>query len=208
MPHLLIFGDSNTHGTLAQPDPEGRLRLDTQARWAGRLAVGLGADWRITVEGLPGRTCTSDDPVEGAGRNGLTLLTPLLQSHAPIDIVAIMLGTNDQKARFALRGIDIANSAGRLLVTVAQIAPEARRLLICPPRVRETGAFAEMFAGAEDRAASLPGHMERVAQEQGAAFFDANGVIAVDPLDGIHLDAEAHETLARALLPVVRGLAS
>ncbi len=203
MPHLLIFGDSNTHGTL--PGEEAG-RLAPADRWAGHLARGLGPDWRLTVEGLPGRTTVRDDPVEGAWKNGATVLPALLESHAPVDVVAIMLGTNDLKARFSMTAEDIARALEGLLVTVARFAPAARRMLICPPPVQEVGPHAEIFAGAAERSARLPVRIGAAAARMGAAFFDAGQVIACDPADGIHFGAEAHAALGAALVEPVRAL--
>lgn len=199
MPHILIFGDSNTHGS--QPDGAA---LSPDERWAGHLARELGADWRLTVDGLPGRTCVHDDPVEGAWKNGLTVLPASLQTHAPLDGVAIMLGTNDQKARFALSGLEIAHTLRPLLQMIARLSPGARRLVICPPAVRETPLSTPIFLGAEARCADLPARMAEIAAEEEAAFFDANAAIGTDPDEGVHFGPEAHSDLARALGPAFR----
>lgn len=206
MPHLLVFGDSNSHGTLPMEGGRDAGALEPGARWAGHLAGGLGPDWRVTVEGLPGRTTVRDDPVEGAWKNGATVLPALLESHAPLDVVAIMLGTNDLKARFAMTAADIALALESLLVTVLRFAPAARRLLICPPPVQEVGPFAEIFTGAAARSARLADRIGAVAARNGAAFFDAGQVIACDPADGIHFDAAAHAALGAALVAPVRAL--
>ena len=75
--------------------------LARDERWAGRLARLL-PDWEVIAEGHPGRTTVHDDPVEGAHRNGLTVLPALLESHRPVDVVLVMLGTNDLKERFSV----------------------------------------------------------------------------------------------------------
>ena len=197
MPHILIFGDSNTHGS--QPAAAPVERLSPDERWAGHLARELGAGWRLTVDGLPGRTCVHDDPIEGAWKNGLRVLPASLQTHAPLDGVAIMLGTNDQKARFGLSGLEIAYSLRPLLHMVARLAPWARALVICPPAVRETDQSTPIFRGATDRCADLPTRMAEIAVEEGAAFFDANTAISTDPEEGVHFGPDAHAALGRAL---------
>ena len=197
MPHILIFGDSNTHGT--QPKGTGVERLSPQDRWAGHLGRALGEDWRLKVDGLPGRTCTLDDPIEGAWKNGLAVLPASLQTHAPLDGVAIMLGTNDQKARFALSGLEIAQSLRHLLRVIRALAPGVRTLVICPPAVRETDESMPVFRGATARCADLPAHMAELAAEEDAAFFDANAAISTNPEEGVHFGPEAHAALGRAL---------
>ncbi len=207
MPHILIYGDSNSHGTLPRDDHGGEARLDDGTRWPGQLAQGLGEGWKVTVEGLPGRTFCLEDPTAGPWRNGLRVLPAVLLSHVPIDIVAVMLGTNDLKAMFCLRAPNVADCAGRLLRDVAQHVPTAKRLLIAPPAPYPAGTSAGSYEGARERGAGLAEHLARVAQAHGTAFFDAGGVIATDPTDGVHFRAPAHAALGRALVPVVRGLA-
>ncbi|SHJ66089.1 Lysophospholipase L1 [Palleronia salina] len=207
MPHLLIYGDSNSFGT--QPrEAWGELpRLGDDERWPGVLAAALGPDWKVTPEALPGRTICSDDPTAGPWRNGLGVLPAVLGSHLPVDIVAVMLGTNDLKAMFGFTGFEVSECARRLLAEIPRHVPGARRLWIAPPVPYAAGLYGELYRGAETRGASLPEHLARVAGEEGAAFFDAGGVIACDPADGVHFRAPAHAALGRALVPVIRGLA-
>jgi len=76
-------------------------RFDREERWTGVLAQTLGAGWKIVEEGLPARTTVHDDPIEGRHKNGLSYLRPCLESHLPVDVVVLMLGPNDLKARFS-----------------------------------------------------------------------------------------------------------
>ncbi len=98
MKSILCYGDSNTWGTATQPRPDGRYA--PHERWPGVLRLALGDEWLVIEEGLGGRTTVNDDPVEGAERNGRMYLLPCLGSHKPLDVVDIMLGTNDLMARF------------------------------------------------------------------------------------------------------------
>ena len=93
---LLCYGDSNTHGTMPMPDLGFQGRYSRDERWSGRLQRLL-PDWEVIAEGHPGRTTVHDDPVEGAHRNGLTVLPALLETHRPVDAVLLKLGTNDLK---------------------------------------------------------------------------------------------------------------
>ena len=175
-------------------------------RWGGHLARGLGADWDVVVEGLPGRTSAFDDPIEGAFRNGLGILPAILMSHRPIDVLVVALGTNDQKHRFGLRAQDVALGIGRIVEAAYATGEVGKVLVVAPPPLVITGDFAEMFAGVDERSAGLAEQIARFAREKGAAFFDAGAVIEVDPMDGIHWSAEAHARLGAALVPVVRDL--
>ncbi|MEM7461801.1 MAG: hydrolase, partial [Pseudomonadota bacterium] len=90
-------------------------RLEYERRWTGVAANLLGSGWRVVEEGLPGRTTVHDDPIEGRHKNGLSALPMVLESHRPIDMLVIMLGTNDLKTRFSLTAGDIACSEGKLV---------------------------------------------------------------------------------------------
>ena len=121
-------------------------------RWPGVLAAELGAGWRVVEEGLPGRTTVYPDPVAGVHKNGLALLPAALESHRPIDLVVLMLGTNDLKQRFAVPPVEIGELVSALLHLIrhSYMGPEGgqpRMLLVAPPPVEEAGCLAEIFAG-------------------------------------------------------------
>lgn len=204
MKTILCYGDSNTWGS----DPATRTRFPPDVRWTGVLAAALGSGYRIIEEGLNGRTTRWDDPIE-PHRNGLTYLLPCLESHQPLEMVLIMLGTNDLKARFRLSASDIAQSAAGL----AQIATRSARnaagepsevLLIAPPSIAELSGYDLMFEGAPAKAVLFADYYARAATWNGLPFFDAGSVIQSSPLDGIHFEANEHEKLGRALADVVR----
>src|SRR5215472_14719247 len=104
---VLCFGDSNTNGMPS--DDENYVRLPADVRWTGRLQDLLGADFAVIEEGLSGRT-TDVDYDERPGANGRTYFLPCLQTHHPLDVVVIMLGTNDLKTQFHRTAADIANA--------------------------------------------------------------------------------------------------
>lgn len=206
MRRVLCFGDSNTFGTAPMRDLADDPIHPRHVRWADVAAAELGTGWDVVVEGLPGRTTVFDDPVEGKYRNGLRTLRAVIESHRPIDLLILCLGTNDTKQRFDLGPQDIALGVARLVREARQTGFVARALVICPPPVREKGDLAEMFRGAEARFEGLPAQMRRFAAVEGADFLDAGEVIAVDPLDGVHWNADAHEALGRAVAGKVRTI--
>lgn len=207
MPRVLAYGDSNTYGTL----PSARLGesevLPKGHRWADHMGATLGDDWEVIVEGLPGRTTVFDDPKEGAFRNGLTVLPAILYSHAPIDVLVVCLGTNDQQSQFGLGAADVALCLARLLRDPSVAETCGAALAICPPPLLERGEAALLFQGVEARVDDLWPAVERWVPETGAKLFRAGDVIAVDGLDGIHWDAAAHQALGKAAAPVVADLA-
>jgi lysophospholipase L1-like esterase len=208
---VLAYGDSNTHGTMPMATLEDTGRWAPDERWPGVLAAELGARGRIVEEGLPGRTTVYPDPVSGVHKNGLALLPAALESHRPIDLVVLMLGTNDLKQRFAVPPVEIGESVSALLHMIrhSYMGPDAsqpRILLVAPPPVQEAGCLAEIFAGGADKGRRLGEVYRGIATRHGAAFLDAGTVIAVSPLDGVHYDAAAHAALGRAVAAAIRDM--
>ena len=204
MTTVLCYGDSNTHGTLPMASLDEDRRYNAATRWPGVMAAELGPGFTVIAEGLPGRTTCYPDPVEGLFMDGLAVLPAILKTHKPLDLVILMLGTNDLKERFSLTGFDIGAGMRNLALCVPQYQPESKILMVCPPPAFEAGCLAEMFTGAAERAKSMPEWYAYFAAETGCAFFDASAVIACDPLDGVHFGAETHGRLGRAMTEEVR----
>ncbi|NJM82751.1 MAG: SGNH/GDSL hydrolase family protein [Tabrizicola sp.] len=205
---MLLFGDSNTHGTMPMPDLGVFGRFPREERWAGRLSRLL-PDWEVIAEGHPGRTTVHDDPVEGAHRNGLTVLPALLETHRPVDVVLLMLGTNDLKGRFSLNATDIALALEKLILVIraSGAGPEGAApaiLLVAPPPIVETGCLAEIFEGGARKSEGLSRRIAEVAARQHVPFIDAGALVEVSAIDGIHYDAPANAILAEAFAALVR----
>ena len=208
---VLCFGDSNTHGTRAIARWGDRGRFDHAARWPSVMAKQLGEGWEVIAEGHPGRTAVFDDPVEGAHKNGLRALPVLLESHKPLDLVIVMLGTNDLKARFGVPASDIALGLERIVqaIRLSDAGPEGaapRVLLAAPVPVIETGVLETMFAGGAEKARALPPLLAEVAARQGTGFFDLAPVAVVDTTDGVHLGTAAQAAIGRAMAQAVTEL--
>jgi lysophospholipase L1-like esterase len=203
---VLCYGNSNTWGY----DPATRTRYPPHLRWTGVLATRLGAEYRVVEEGLNGRTTRWDDPIE-PGRNGLASLRPCIETHQPLDLIVIMLGTNDLKRRFALSASDIAQSAAALAVMAWQFAhapdgSHAEVLLVAPPAVSTLTEFDQMFEGAREKSRQFSHYFRLAAGWHHLPFFDAGSVIVSSEKDGIHFDAEEHRKLGEALADEVRRL--
>jgi lysophospholipase L1-like esterase len=206
---VLLFGDSNTHGTMPMPDLGFSGRFDRDERWAGRL-VKLLPDWEVITEGHPGRTTVHDDPVEGAHRNALRVLPALLESQKPVDVVVVMLGTNDLKERFSVNAGDIALSLERLvrMIRASDCGPGGtgpQVLLVAPPPIVEVGCLKGMFAGGAAKSVALAAEIAAAAKRVGVPFLDAGQVVKVSTVDGIHYDAEANPKLAQAIAAAIRA---
>lgn len=204
MTTLLCFGDSNTHGFIPADDYASLGRYPAPQRWCGVLRQKLGAGFEVIEEGLNSRTTVWDDPFEGAHKNGKSYLPACLESHAPMDWVIVMLGTNDLKSRFSLNARDIALGAATLLdMILASGAGHQGKppsvLLVCPPRLKGLSLFAPLFVGGEAKSEELPGHYRAQAELRGVHFLDAGCVADPSPVDGIHLDVEGHYKLGTTI---------
>jgi len=206
---LLTFGDSNTHGTPPIEQLGLYDRFDAATRWPARAAAKLG--WDLVEEGLPGRTAQFDDPVMGSHMNGQVGLKIALCSHGPIDLLTIMLGTNDVKARFCATPEMITGGIASLLDIAQGVEMQTRHggfqiLLICPPPVVEVGPIRAEFYGGAVKSQGLPAQYAALAQARGVGFMDAGQVIKVSLIDGVHYDAAAHGVLAGAVVTALRGM--
>ncbi|HBE78136.1 MAG TPA: hydrolase [Firmicutes bacterium] len=208
MKTIVCYGDSNTWGW--RPIDCKRYVIDQ--RWTGILAKELGPDYRVIEEGLNGRTTVWDDPVEDY-RNGKSYLMPCLLSHSPVDLVMIMLGTNDLKYRFCLSAFDIAAGAG-VLVDMAQnskTGPDDRDsspmvLLMAPPPLGKLDSYKDMFQGGSDKSKLLGKYFSQVAKERNCYFLDTAEVIASSDIDGLHLLPEEHMKLGKRVSKVVQEI--
>jgi lysophospholipase L1-like esterase len=201
---LVCFGDSNTWGF----NPESGERFAPDVRWPGVLQEALGQEVKVIEEGLNGRSTTVDDPLQ-PHRNGLTYLPPCLESHKPLDLVTIMLGTNDLKARFHRSGSDIAETAAFLagVARTSAVGPGGslpRVLLIAPPPIVRPKTWDEMFEGGVQKSLRFAEYFGSYADWYDVDFFDAGSVIRSSEIDGIHLEAEEHRKLGIAIAAEVR----
>jgi lysophospholipase L1-like esterase len=197
MKTILCYGDSNTWG-----DPPGSTgRHPYNIRWTGALEHMLGRGYRIVEEGLCGRTTIFEDP-KSLNRNGLTFLPVALDSHFPIDVLILMLGTNDLKDCFNASASDIAEGASTLIEVAKNFRPVIEHiLLISPPLIVPTHnqEIMQQFSSGFEKSRLLATHYADVATRMGCHFFDAASVAQSSAIDGIHLDAENHALLAQGI---------
>lgn len=207
---VLCYGDSLTWGF----DAETRDRHVIDDRWTSVLQKSLGPDVNVIAEGLNGRTTAFDDHLSDCDRNGARLLPSVLHSHAPLDLIIILLGTNDLKRGIGGGGFATAAMSGmkRLIGLVRHHewpfpdmdGPDI--LIVSPPLICETAnpVFASMYQGAVEESRMLATLYRDLADEYGCGFFDASSVSVTTPVDGVHLDRENTRALGRGIEPVVR----
>lgn len=203
---ILCYGDSNTHGTRPMTVAGVSERHPVGARWPDAMAAALGPEHSVISEGLPGRTTVHDDLVEGGMRNGLTVLPAILHSHVPLDLMVLMLGTNDLKGRFSVSSYEIARSLERLIVLARTSGVVDKILLVAPAPVQECGTLVDVFAGAEARQVGMRDHIAAVAERNGCGFVDAGETVTVSQQDGVHWEAEAHMGFGDVMAQAVRAM--
>lgn len=205
---VLCYGDSLTWGF----DAENLGRHAFEDRWPSVLQKALGTEVNVIAEGLNGRTTAYDDHLSDCDRNGARILPTLLHTHGPVDLVILMLGTNDLK-----RGIGAGSAVGAVkgverLVNLIRhhVWPfdydQPEILIVSAPHICETGneMFAAMFIDAVGQSQMMGSLYRDLADDKGCGFFDAASVAVTTPVDGVHLDAENTRAIGRGLEPVVR----
>lgn len=210
MRHILIYSDSLSWGII----PTTRKRLLFEQRWPGVMEMALcsaGAHVRVIEDCLNGRRTVWDDPFK-PGRNGLVGLAQRIESHSPLDLVVLMLGTNDfqsmheHNAWHSSQGILALVSAIRT-APIEPGMPVPQILVVAPPAMQTPkGPIAPKFEGGEKKCIGLAEAYRKVCTEIDCHFFDAGSVVTSSAIDGVHLDLEQHYTLGKAVALTVESL--
>lgn len=204
--NILCFGDSNTYGYIAGSGA----RYDENVRWTKRLQKLLGDSYYVIEEGLNGRTTVFDDP-EQRFKNGSEYLEMCIITHRPLDLVIIMLGTNDTKERYKAQPADIA-SGMETLVKILQ-NPELYNkdiLIVSPILVSDSivkSPYYEIFGlEAIEKSKQLGPEYEKLAKKYNCFYLDAANYAIADDKDAIHLDEKAHASLAEAIYQKIKEI--
>lgn len=212
---VLCYGDSNTFGQL----PDGsRKRYPLNVRWTGLLQNLLGDNYEIIEEGLPSRTADLDY-AKRPGRNGKELLPPIIASHNPLDIVILMLGTNDLKTEYQRTAQEITDALEGLIVDITDATLEyssrpAKIILVSPAPIRmdnqdETSKLRGFYdLRSQEVSNGLAGTYKMLAERLQLVYLDAGLIIEYVAEDGVHWQPEAHKLFAEKLAEVVRGISS
>lgn len=214
--HILCFGDSNTHGYCADPADcaDGGVRFAEEQRWTQLLQADLGQDYLVIEEGLSGRTTCFDDPIH-EGLNGLDYIYPCLKSHEAIDLLIIMLGTNDTKDRFyasaACIGLGMARLVNKAKSTDCWGGKTPNILVIAPPPIGEgmltSSVAATMGQLCVEKSRQLADSYREQCELLNVSFLDAGAVgCEFNTVDFMHLTSRGHRTLAEALTKLIPQL--
>jgi lysophospholipase L1-like esterase len=202
---VLCFGDSNTWGYLV----EGAPRMTRWERWPGVLQLELGQAVYVVEEGLNGRTTAFEDPYR-SGRHGLAALPIQLDTHAPLDAVVIMLGTNDLfvpgdlSAFHAARGVRAMVELIRARVPVTGNVPAI--LVVAPPPFGPIGPWEAESPHAQEASERFGEAFRRMADELDVPLVDLAEHVRSSPRDGIHFEVADHAVIGRVVAEALRPL--
>ncbi|MGL6199275.1 MAG: SGNH/GDSL hydrolase family protein [Lachnospiraceae bacterium] len=201
MKTILCYGDSNTFGLKSDLVN----RYPREVRWTGVLQNCLGEAYYVIEEGLGGRTTVWDDPVE-EHKNGKKYLCPCLDSHKPINLIILVLGTNDLKGRFSVSGFDVAKGMENLLKTILKsdtgIDFHPPQILLIPPvPIQDVGnkMMNEMIPGGVEKSLELAGYYKGLAEQYKTHYLDPAGCIEINQEDGVHYTENGHRKMAEIL---------
>lgn len=206
MKQILVYGDSLSWGIV----PGTRQRLAFSERWPGILEAQLceaGLPVRVFENCLNGRRTTTQDPVK-AGRDGLQGIAQVVEAHSPLALIIVMLGTNDFQVSPAFDAAAAAKGVAQLVHAMRDAPLEPGMavppiLVIAPPPIQEPqGAMVDKFRGAQVRCHGLAPALRAMCEQAGCLFFDAAEVIEASAVDGVHIDADQHAKLGRAVADV------
>ena len=208
--HIVCFGDSNTHGYCADPADcaDHGDRFNEDERWTCLLQQKLGKEYLVLEEGLSGRTTVFQDALHES-MAGIDVIYSTLMSHEPVDLLIIMLGTNDTKERFCANAAAIAVGMERLIKKCKDTecwgnhAPNI--LAVCPPPLGDGFHDEVMGPGCVEKSKALAPYMRAVAERNGVHFLDAKEC-EFNPVDFTHLTKKGHAQLASLLAALVPGL--
>jgi lysophospholipase L1-like esterase len=210
MQQVLVYSDSLSWGIV----PTTRKRLPFDARWPGVMEIALAEQRhsvRVIEDCLNGRRTVWEDPFK-PGRNGLVGLAQRVEINSPLALLILMLGTNDFQSMHPHTAGHAAQGIATLVTAIRQAPiepgmPVPPILVIAPPPVlNPRGPIAAKFTGAAEKSAGLADAYRAITSELGCHFFDAGGVTSASVVDGVHLDADQHLSLGKALARFVAAL--
>jgi lysophospholipase L1-like esterase len=200
---IMVFGDSLSWGY--QPGTK-HLRFDAQTRWPGRLQNLLGEGYEVIEEALNSRGIEHDDSRPGKeGRRALDYIMACLDSHDPIDIVIVLLGTNELKQEMDMSAEQVGDSMEKLLTIIIDRPSQFRDkgpevLLVSPPIINEETEYCRVgdkYLGATRKAEELTNVYKRLAANLGISFVALKDI---EPgVDGVHITADGHAKVAELI---------
>jgi lysophospholipase L1-like esterase len=216
--HVLVFGDSNSWGWTPELNAFPTTRLAVGKRWPDVMAKALGPSVVVSVDALSGRTVDVDyseavGTVRGEQFNGLRALPAAIAREMPLDLVVLMLGTNDVRSDLNRSPAEVASGIARLVAAVRSSTggvltnyPAPRVLVVVPPRVEDTSRtpIGGVMLGAQEKSRALARAVRTALAGSGVPVVDAGSLLTVHGIDGVHMTASDHNALGVAMANEVR----
>ena len=205
--HIVCLGDSNTHGYCADPMDcaDGGNRFNENERWPRVLEKLLGEEYLVLEEGLSGRTTVFPDPLH-EGMPALDVVTPILMSHEPVDLLIIMLGTNDTKDRLGMNAACIGLGMERLVRKCMSVdcwgGKKPNILIVSPPPIGDALNDPCMGIHCAEKSRGLAKYYREKAELLGVHFMDAAGC-EFNQIDYMHLTRQGHAQLAERFAQLI-----
>lgn len=206
MKKIICYGDSNTFGYI--PGKGGR--YDRHTRWPGKLQDLLGASFEVTEEGLCGRTTAFED-MTCPGRCGLDTMGAAIRRHGPVDLLVVMLGSNDCKTQFHLSAVQIRDALEKVVKEAVYHAAEPFQTLLIAPAPITENVLKSGFGTEFDKTSlivsrELAAEYKKLAETIACGFLDASEATCASATDGLHLDEKGHPALARAVAEKIKEM--
>jgi len=213
--NLLVFGDSNSWGFTDKNEGQ---RYDK--RWPIVFVEYLnkiGISCNLKEDSLPGRTTDIDDERDGNHLNGSRVFKSSLLANSPIDMVLIMLGTNDLKVRFNKQPEDVANGIEKL-ITIAQTTFSgvgswydqnfSKVIILCPPTLGELSNNSQWhnygeWKGGFEKSQKLYQSYEKVCSKKKVQLIDSNLLIQSSDQDPIHWSKSSHKIFGEKIAKII-----
>lgn len=209
--HIVCLGDSNTHGYCADPSDcaDHGDRFNEDERWPCLLQKHLGSGYLVLEEGLSGRTTVFNDPLHES-MAALDVIYSILMSHEKVDLLIIMLGTNDVKERLNANPSCVAIGMERLVLKAMSVPAwggcKPNILVVCPPHIGDGLTDEPMGKGCPEKSRALAKYYKQHCDALGIPFLDAEGIAEFNQVDFMHLTRKGHASLADALARIVPEL--
>jgi len=207
MKTILCYGDSLTYAM----DPATWDRYEYDDRWTSVMESQLGSGYKVIVEGLSGRTSNWDLPYLPF-RNGKEPLMMLLESHSPLDLVIIMLGTNDLVSMLNKTAEESAAGMMSLIRVIYQSLSGPgggipKVMIVCPPAISKLSDFMGLYYDKNvEESKKLPENYKKFAEQFGCSFIDSNQYIKTCIPDGIHISRDSQKILGIKIAESVKKL--
>lgn len=198
---ILCFGDSNTFG-YDSSDKGKRIAK----RWTRLLQQKLGSGFYVVEEGLNGRTISSvDNQPDKFGTVGKDYLVPCVNSHLPIDLIVVMLGTNELKFSKTAPQIGKALENDIIDTLVNHDYPcgtKPKILIMSPAKVNSSLTSGAYKNSADEASFQLDAVYREIAERKNIEFLSV--IDFAVGVDGVHLTEESHAELATLIYRKVK----